>query len=310
MLPHCPALLCHVPGWASTALPCLASSPPQASAWRGCQWSQCTARCCWPGAELSCFACSLLGGASGARVAGTWLCAPLPSNLIGAALCTSLASLNKRFLLLLVPAPRSAARWDARRRRWLRWPWCRQTWCSTCRGALGRPASPAICMGLLLREWRCQRVASSSFQAHLPCHSCCLCHVPPVPPSPAAASGKKQQRRTPGSAAGRATTSLCCPCSRRTMTSASKLEGTAGMGMCATGEFGRCSSDCVTLNWANPRLPGPPSAWRRKGHERASWCRAHFINPRAMRKAVDIHAQVRLLAPGFQAPAGCLTGTS
>ncbi|PRW45383.1 ATP-dependent RNA helicase dhx8 isoform A [Chlorella sorokiniana] len=31
----------------------------------------------------------------------------------------------------------------------------------------------------------------------------------------------------------------------------------------------------------------------KKGHERASWCRAHFINPRAMRKAVDIHAQLK-----------------
>ena len=31
----------------------------------------------------------------------------------------------------------------------------------------------------------------------------------------------------------------------------------------------------------------------RKGGERASWCRSHFINPRAMRKALDIHTQAR-----------------
>lgn len=31
----------------------------------------------------------------------------------------------------------------------------------------------------------------------------------------------------------------------------------------------------------------------RKGGERASWCRSHFINPRAMRKALDIHTQLR-----------------
>jgi hypothetical protein len=30
----------------------------------------------------------------------------------------------------------------------------------------------------------------------------------------------------------------------------------------------------------------------RKHHDRTHWCRAHFVNPRAMRKAVDIHTQV------------------
>lgn len=30
----------------------------------------------------------------------------------------------------------------------------------------------------------------------------------------------------------------------------------------------------------------------RKGGERAAWCRSHFVNPRAMRKALDIHTQV------------------
>jgi hypothetical protein len=30
-----------------------------------------------------------------------------------------------------------------------------------------------------------------------------------------------------------------------------------------------------------------------RGKERAHWCRSHFVNPRAMRKAVDIHEQVR-----------------
>lgn len=34
------------------------------------------------------------------------------------------------------------------------------------------------------------------------------------------------------------------------------------------------------------------TAVSRRGHERATWCRAHFVNPRAMRKAVDIHEQV------------------
>ena len=34
------------------------------------------------------------------------------------------------------------------------------------------------------------------------------------------------------------------------------------------------------------------AAVSRKGHERAAWCRSHFVNPRAMRKALDIHAQV------------------
>lgn len=31
----------------------------------------------------------------------------------------------------------------------------------------------------------------------------------------------------------------------------------------------------------------------RKGHERSHWCRAHFVNPRAMRKAMDIHSQLK-----------------
>lgn len=31
----------------------------------------------------------------------------------------------------------------------------------------------------------------------------------------------------------------------------------------------------------------------RRGGERAAWCRSHFVNPRAMRKAMDIHAQLK-----------------
>ncbi|KAL4442503.1 hypothetical protein ABPG77_005087 [Micractinium sp. CCAP 211/92] len=31
----------------------------------------------------------------------------------------------------------------------------------------------------------------------------------------------------------------------------------------------------------------------RKGGERAAWCRSHFVNPRAMRKALDIHTQLK-----------------
>lgn len=50
------------------------------------------------------------------------------------------------------------------------------------------------------------------------------------------------------------------------------------------------------LRHASPAAPTPsrrPPAARRKGQERTQWCRAHFINPRAMRKATDIHAQVQ-----------------
>ncbi|KAL4447805.1 hypothetical protein ABPG75_005024 [Micractinium tetrahymenae] len=31
----------------------------------------------------------------------------------------------------------------------------------------------------------------------------------------------------------------------------------------------------------------------RKGGERGAWCRSHFVNPRAMRKAIDIHTQLK-----------------
>ena len=37
------------------------------------------------------------------------------------------------------------------------------------------------------------------------------------------------------------------------------------------------------------------------GQERTQWCRSHFVNPRALRKAADIHGQLRehLLALGI-----------
>lgn len=58
-----------------------------------------------------------------------------------------------------------------------------------------------------------------------PACSCARLNPHPALPSPAAASVRRRWRRTPGSAAARATTSRCWPCSGPTATSASERAG-------------------------------------------------------------------------------------
>lgn len=56
------------------------------------------------------------------------------------------------------PSSGTAERWGAHRRRWRWWPWCRPTWCSTCRGELlqhvGRAHQPCIAFSCRRHQWR------------------------------------------------------------------------------------------------------------------------------------------------------------
>lgn len=181
---------------------------------------------------------------------------------------------------------------------WRWWPWCPPTPSST---RPGEPPSALVCYTSPLTEPPTEPPTEPG------CRAGCS--------SRSSAGREQQQQQQPGAAGrlgARITPSLDAPLPSAPLSPLCPSSPCSGKREEADEAHQRLASregDHLTLLAVYRAY----TAVSRKGQGRAHWCRAHFVNPRAMRKAVDIHDQVgggarRALDQGCLPCEGCGAG--